>query len=180
MSTAVYGGHTSSVDFGGAAARSARLHRRPTGRHLLPGAKPGVRNRRQTNPRRTGGPSPQRGGTSGRQPPGSRVGASGRQRSVRWGAGDQAAPGTENAATVDSVGPEGSVALLGSLTKDELLRLRFYTFQMVRAIVVALAAAAVFTDNEVDWGTLSSAAGGLIVLMDLIDKALEGHVKDGP
>ena len=51
---------------------------------------------------------------------------------------------------------------------------------MARVIIVALAAAAVFTDNEVDWGTLSSTAGGLIVLMDLIDKALEGHVKDGP
>ncbi len=101
-----------------------------------------------------------------------------REAFAGW-AGDQAAPGTENVATVDSVGPEGSVALLGSLTKDELLRLRFHTFQMVRVIVVALASAAVFTDNEVDWA-LSSAAGGLIVLMDLIDKALKGHVKDWP
>ena len=50
---------------------------------------------------------------------------------------------------------------------------------MVRGIVVALAAAAVSTDNEVDWGTLWSAAGGLIVLMDFIDKALKGHGKDG-
>ena len=48
---------------------------------------------------------------------------------------------------------------------------------MVRVIVVALASAAVFTDNEVDWA-LSSAAGGLIVLMNFIDKALKGHDKE--
>lgn len=88
---------------------------------------------------------------------------------------DQAAPGSESAATLDSFRSEGDVALFGSLTKEQLSYFIFYVFQMMRVVVVALVIAAI---NDEDWEPLAEAAGGLLLLMEFARAAWEGHDKD--